>query len=125
VVDDAQRLDPASAALVHQLVADRLCAVLATVRSGETAPDAIAGLWKDSLAERIELSGLSRPDVDELVAERVSGLAPAAYANRDIAARLVVSLRTVENHLSRVFVKLGVTSRRELPGALEREGAVR
>jgi DNA-binding CsgD family transcriptional regulator/tetratricopeptide (TPR) repeat protein len=82
VVDDAQRLDPASAALVHQLVAERLCAVLATVRSGEPAPDAIAGLWKDSQAERIELGGLSRPEVDQLVTAVLGGPVDGATRRR-------------------------------------------
>jgi DNA-binding NarL/FixJ family response regulator len=35
-------------------------------------------------------------------------------ASREIADRLVVSVRTVENHLHNAYVKLGVTSRAEL-----------
>jgi DNA-binding NarL/FixJ family response regulator len=34
--------------------------------------------------------------------------------NRDIAERLVVSVRTVEGHLYRIFVKLDVTDRDDL-----------
>jgi DNA-binding NarL/FixJ family response regulator len=44
----------------------------------------------------------------------VASLAAAGLANREIAEQLVVSLRTVENHLHRAFTKLGVTSRAEL-----------
>lgn len=42
-------------------------------------------------------------------------LAASGMANRAIAQELVVSLRTVENHLHRAFAKLGVTSRADLP----------
>lgn len=48
----------------------------------------------------------------------IAGLAAAGAANHEIASRLVVSVRTVENHLQRAYRKLGVTSRRELPSLL-------
>ena len=41
-------------------------------------------------------------------------LAAAGLSNRAIADQLVLSLRTVENHLHRAFTKLGVSSRAEL-----------
>ncbi|MGW1792811.1 LuxR C-terminal-related transcriptional regulator [Streptomyces tubercidicus] len=41
----------------------------------------------------------------------VAVLAATRLTNREIAARLTVSVRTVENHLYRVYSKLGVTSR--------------
>lgn len=41
-------------------------------------------------------------------------LAATGVSSREIAARLVVSHRTVEFHLNRAFPKLGVTSRAEL-----------
>jgi hypothetical protein len=59
LVDDAQRLDTGSAALVHQLVADGVCRMVGTVRSGEPAPDAIESLWTADWAARIDLHGLS------------------------------------------------------------------
>jgi DNA-binding CsgD family transcriptional regulator len=49
----------------------------------------------------------------------VAGLAAQGRTNRDIADELVVSVRTVENHLQRVYAKLGVGSRDELRVALE------
>lgn len=49
---------------------------------------------------------------------QVAVMAADGSTNRDIAARLVVSIRTVENHLQRVYAKLGVTGRAELPSRL-------
>ncbi|ADB53626.1 ATP-binding protein [Conexibacter woesei] len=57
---------------------------------------------------------------DELTASerRVAEHAAAGRTNREIAEELFVTPKTVENHLTRVYAKLGVGSRRELAGAL-------
>ena len=71
---------------------------------------------------RTELAGSGRQPVprggqgsvltsQELVVAR---LAAAGRTNREIAAELVVSVKTVEYHLRNVFQKLGVTRRRQL-----------
>jgi len=44
----------------------------------------------------------------------IANLAARGLTNRDIAERLVVSVRTVEGHLYRIFVKLDVTDRDDL-----------
>jgi DNA-binding CsgD family transcriptional regulator len=44
----------------------------------------------------------------------VAALAAAGLGNREIAERLFVSVRTVENHLQRAYDKLGVAGRAEL-----------
>lgn len=49
---------------------------------------------------------------------RVATLAVIGRTNRDIAQELFVSPKTVENHLGRVYTKLGIASRRELVSAL-------
>jgi DNA-binding CsgD family transcriptional regulator len=72
-VDDAQLLDPTSAALVLHVAGTESAFVLATVRSGDPCPDAIVSLWKDAGAERLELSGLSREETDQLVEAIVGG----------------------------------------------------
>lgn len=46
--------------------------------------------------------------------KRVAGLARRGLTNAEIAANLSLSLRTIENHLSRAYGKLGVRSRTEL-----------
>jgi DNA-binding CsgD family transcriptional regulator len=45
---------------------------------------------------------------------RVAALAAEGKTNREVAAALVVSERTVATHLSHVYAKLGVRSRTEL-----------
>jgi DNA-binding NarL/FixJ family response regulator len=66
-VDDAQLLDPVSAALVLHLASSGSAFVLATVRAGEPCPDAIVSLWKDDTARRMELAYLSDDAVRSLV----------------------------------------------------------
>jgi len=54
---------------------------------------------------------------------RVAELAAAGRANREIAQELVVTVRTVEFHLSRAYAKLGVRTRAALPDALHEQRA--
>jgi DNA-binding CsgD family transcriptional regulator len=71
-IDDAQLLDPTSAALVLELVLDASVFVVLTVRAGEPCPDAITAVWKDSGATRIELGALDRPQAESM-AEEIAG----------------------------------------------------
>lgn len=48
----------------------------------------------------------------------VASLATSGLTNREIASELIVTVKTVEFHLGRVFTKLGVTSRGQLAAAL-------
>ena len=48
----------------------------------------------------------------------IAGLAAGGLSNREIAERLVVSVRTVDNHLHSAFSKLGITHRSELAALL-------
>ena len=49
---------------------------------------------------------------------RVCGLAGDGLSNREIAQSLFVTLRTVEGHLTQSYMKLDISSREELTGAL-------
>jgi DNA-binding CsgD family transcriptional regulator len=49
---------------------------------------------------------------------RIASMAAEGLANREIAQALFLSVRTVENQLRQVYLKLDVASRRELPDAL-------
>jgi DNA-binding CsgD family transcriptional regulator len=50
----------------------------------------------------------------------VAGLAANGLTSKEIAARLYISVRTTDNHLQRVYFKLGVKSREELASVLGR-----
>ena len=55
----------------------------------------------------------------------VAELVTARKTNREIAADLYLSEKTIESHLSSVFVKLGVNSRADVARAVERNRAQR
>jgi DNA-binding NarL/FixJ family response regulator len=53
----------------------------------------------------------------------IAVLVAQGRSSKDIAAALVLSVRTVDNHLQRIFGKLGVSSRAEVAAALGEEPA--
>jgi DNA-binding CsgD family transcriptional regulator len=82
-----------------------------TRRAGELA----------ALCGDVSTPGLSFGTQTERLTRRereVAGMAAAGASSRDIAAKLVLSVRTVDNHLQNVYSKLGVTSREELARVL-------
>ena len=72
-VDDAHLLDPLSATLLHQLAIDGDARIVATVRAGESLPDAVTALWKDGFLQRLELQPFTKEQSVELVELALSG----------------------------------------------------
>ena len=112
VVIEAADAYAAAAALLrrgqHASAADRLVGrvALVLVDAGPVATPALAAMGSAAALSPRE--------------HEVAALAIADLSNREIADRLHLSERTVENHLQRVFMKLAVTSRRDLAGAMRR-----
>ncbi|WP_020673259.1 helix-turn-helix transcriptional regulator [Amycolatopsis nigrescens] len=93
-------------------------------------PGVFAGLHQPVLAALAE-AGVEL-DPDDVLPERsgtlsepeqqVAALAVRGLSNRDIADRLSVAVRTVELRLTKVYRKLGVEGRAELPAGLASQG---
>lgn len=82
IVDDAQFLDDGSAALVHQFAHTRSCGLLATVRTPGPAPDPVTALWKDGLAERIDLRTWNEAETGRVLAAALGGPVAKATVRR-------------------------------------------
>jgi ATP/maltotriose-dependent transcriptional regulator MalT len=129
--EDAARLDAAAAAF-EEMGALLLAAEAATeaARLHRAHGLARAASSAERNAERLlsRCPGARTPVVTGVVASggvltarerEIAVLAATGLSSKDIAGRLVVSVRTVDNHLQRVYAKLGVTGRDELRDALD------
>ncbi|HET9508163.1 MAG TPA: LuxR C-terminal-related transcriptional regulator, partial [Gaiellaceae bacterium] len=77
--------------------------------------------WADAARSELARVGARRPSqVGDLTPteRRVAELAIQGLANKEIARALVVSVSTVEFHLSNTYAKLGIRSRGQLAGRL-------
>ena len=81
-----------------------------------------ARLWAARARQELDRLGLRRSSGDQLTTgeRRVARLAAQGLTNRQVAAELYLSPKTVESNLSRVYRKLSIASRAEL-GALATE----
>ena len=79
-----------------------------------------AVLWADrARAELKRISGrAATPGALTPAEERVAALVAEGKTNREVAAALFISERTVEGHLSRIFGKLGIRHRTEIAAVL-------
>jgi len=78
-------------------------------------------LWAQRARAELEATGITArkrdpSTLDDLTPQelRIAKLVAAGASNRDVAAQLFLSPKTVEYHLRKVFLKLGVSSRVEL-----------
>jgi DNA-binding CsgD family transcriptional regulator len=72
--------------------------------------------WKERVDEELARLGGRSPAGSTLTASerRVADLVAEGLSNKEVAVRLVVTVRTVEAHLSKIYSKLGVRSRTAL-----------
>ncbi len=97
----------------------------------DAAGDRRRGLEAGAMADRLarECGGLRTPAVLARSLplplsgreREIAHLVARGLSNREIADRLVLSRRTVENHLYRIFAKLDVTDREDLAAVMRRE----
>jgi len=96
----------------------------AAARAGDQRRAARLSVRAAELADRCETPAtpmLTSPGGPVPLTNRereVAILAASGLTSRAIAERLFLSARTVDNHLARIYSKLGVTSRAELPAAI-------
>jgi ATP/maltotriose-dependent transcriptional regulator MalT len=132
--DDPDELSSASQAL--EAVGRVLCAAEASAqaaisyaRRGLKARAASAAARSATLADRCEGARTpilqAGPSPDPLTPRErdVVDLAREGLTSREIAERLVVSVRTVETYLQRAYAKLGVSGRHELASAALERGS--
>ncbi|MDT0308860.1 AAA family ATPase [Streptomyces sp. DSM 44917] len=80
--------------------------------------DAVASVGRQLSAPVWQVSELSEAE------RRVAGLAAVGLTNREIGAKLYITVSTVEQHLTRVYRKLRVNRRTDLPADLDQYAPV-
>jgi DNA-binding NarL/FixJ family response regulator len=100
-------------------LADLLAAVRAVARGESVLPPSVAAVVMRRLAGRP-----TEPRIESLTERELEVLRLAAQGatNYDIAQRLYISVRTVEAHLTHIYVKLRVASRTEAVVYAMRQG---
>ncbi len=104
-----------AAGIAHRRLRQKRLARIALDAAIATFDELGAATWLDvartelaRIGGRVRLEGMSPSE------RRVADLVAAGWSNRDIAAALFLTERTVASHLSHVYAKLGVRSRTQL-----------
>jgi hypothetical protein len=111
VLDDALWLDEASAVVLHQLVAQGDVTLLATLRTGEPAPDPVTVLWKDGLVDRLDVAPLGDESVRDLLEAVLDG--PVETLTATWLWRRCAGNALYLRELVGEAVRLGLVQRRE------------
>jgi DNA-binding CsgD family transcriptional regulator len=94
--------------------------------AARTAFDAVgARIWEQRARDEQRAAGTKLPRPASGIPltpqeERIARLVAEGLSNKEIAARLVVSTKTVEGHLRNIFEKVGATSRTQVARAVSR-----
>lgn len=112
---------PADARAAYQTAIDRYTALTATgaIQRADAALRAYGVRRGATGPRRRPKHGWDSLTAAEL---RVAELVAQGLTNREVAERLVVSVRTVDSHVSRVLAKLGYSSRVEIVLGFEQRG---
>jgi DNA-binding CsgD family transcriptional regulator len=124
LLDVAERFAAVDALLVAAEAANAAAAVHRDAGRPSSARGATAraALWLTKCEGARPPTMLGGPEAAELTPREreIALLAATGASSRDIAERLVISVRTVDNHLQNAYRKLGVTRRQDLSRVLGR-----
>jgi DNA-binding CsgD family transcriptional regulator len=114
----------AACGFVHSAATQAAQAARALRAAGEARAAAAADAQAKAYADQspgLQVEGLGSAAGAALLTPRereIANLAARGRTSKEVAADLVLSVRTVDNHLANVYAKLGVPGRAELAGAL-------
>lgn len=118
--DELRELGAAALAAEAYTAASSSLHASGRIREATSAAHLAAAVRASCQGLSTPLLGGAAPTQSLTVREReVARLAARGTTSKDIAAHLFLSPRTVDNHLQRVYQKLGVSSRQELQRLLE------
>ena len=106
---------------------ERRAARASLARAAQLFEEVGTNQWATQARAELDRTGRSFGGPDQLTPTeaRVAEMAASGHTNREVAALLFISAKTVEANLARVYRKLGIHSRAELgrsmaPGAFQR-----